>query len=204
MQITWHGLNCARLQGKDVSVIIDPFQDKVGPKLPRWQADIVLVSSEELDESKGGKDSFTIAEPGEYEIKGTFVYGVNWKQEKGAGNTVLFRANVDGISVGHLGGLDRVVPNATLETLEGVDILLLPVGDPNLLSATEAVEVISRIEPRIIIPMSIPAKGFKQKLESPEKFYKELGKNPEVVDKLKITQKDLPEAEQLLYQIELS
>lgn len=204
MQITWHGLNCLRIQGKEVNLIIDPYKDKEGPKLPRWQSDIVLVSSKTLDSSKGGKEAFVIENPGEYEIKGAFVYGKQWKKEKGEGTSVLFRVNLEGVAIGHLGGLDRVVPNNALEMLEGVDILFLPVGDPDLLSAKDAVEIISRIEPRIIVPLSIPSKGVKKKLEDPDKFYKELGKKPETLDKLKVTRKDLPESEQLVYQLELS
>lgn len=204
MQITWHGLNCIRIEGKDVTLVIDPFKDKEGIKLPRWQTDIVAVSSDDLDSSKGGKAAFLIENPGEYEIKGAFVYGLQWKKEKTKGTSVLFRVNLEDLSIGHLGGIDRVVPNIALETLEGVDILCLPIGDKELLSAKDAVEIIARIEPRIIIPLSMAEKGFKKKLEKPDAFYKELGKKPEVINKLKIARKDLPESEQLLYQLELS
>ncbi len=204
MQITWHGLNCLRIQGKEVSIILDPYKENEGPKLPGWQADIVAISTEDLDSSKGGKEAFLIEHPGEYEIKGAFVYGHQWKREKTEGDSVLYRINLEEISIGHLGGLDRVVPNKALELLEGVDILFVPVGDPDLLSAKDAVEIVARIEPRIIIPMSYASKGIKKNLESPDAFYKELGKKPELVNKVKITKKDLPESEQLLYQIELS
>lgn len=202
MQITWHGLNCIRIQGKDVSIILDPFSDKEGLKLPRWQADIVAVSSEDLDTSKGGKDVFVIDTPGEYEIKGAFVYGLPWRKEKKDGTSVLYRLNLEGISIGHLGGIDRVIPSVALETLEGVDILFLPVGDPDLLAVKDAVEVIARIEPRIVIPMSFACKGIKKKLSAPDPFYKELGLKHEVVDKLKVTERDLPDTERLVYQIE--
>lgn len=204
MQITWHGLNCIRIQGKDATIIIDPYKDKEGIKLPRWQTDIVAVSSDDMDSSNGGKEAFLIENPGEYEIKGVFVYGLPWKKEKTKGTSVLYRINLEDISIGHLGGIDRVVPNVALEILEGVDILCLPIGDPELLSAKDAVEIIARIEPRIIIPLSFAEKGFKKKLEKADAFYKELGKRPEVLNQLKIVRKDLPETEQLLYQLELS
>jgi len=208
MQITWHGLNCLRIQGKEVSIIVDPYKDKEGPKLPGWQADLVIISSELMDSSKGGKDAFLIEHPGEYEIKGAFVYGHRWKQEK-AGSTgkdelaVVYRINLEDISIGHLGALDKV-PDKSIEMLEGVDVLFVPVGDKDLLSAKDAVEMVARIEPRVIIPMSFASKGIKKKLETPDAFYKELGKKPEQVDKLKIAKKDLPESEQLLYELEMS
>ena len=204
MQITWHGLNCIRIQGKDVSLILDPYNENNGPKLPKWQTDIVIASGDNINTDKGGKEAFVIENPGEYEIKDVFIYGMQWRKEKGEGSTVLYKIKIDNITIGFLGGLDRVVPNIALEKLEGVDILILPVGDSELLSVKDAVEVIARIEPRIIIPTSTSEKGFKKKLENPDKFFQELGKKPEVVEKLKISQKDLPETEQLLYQLELS
>jgi L-ascorbate metabolism protein UlaG (beta-lactamase superfamily) len=204
MQITWHGLNCVRIQGKEVTVILDPYTDKDGPKLPSWKADIVAISSSELNGSKGGKEAFLIEHAGEYEIKGAFVYGREWKREKKEGKSLLYRLNLEDVSIGYLSGLDKIIPTALLDLFEGVDILFVPVGDPEALSVKDAVEVIARIEPRIIIPISIPAKGFKQKLESVETFYKELGKKPEILDKLKVSRKDLPETDQKLYELNLA
>lgn len=204
MQITWHGINCIRIQGKDVTILMDPFSDNLGPKLPRWQADIVTASSDDIDTNKGGVGAFIIENPGEYEIKGAFIYGLPWKKEKTGSKSVLFRVNVEGISFAHLGSLDRNVPNSALEILEDVDVLFLPVGDPDLLSVKEALEVISRIEPRIVIPISIKSKGVKKKLNTADDFIKQLGIKAETVDKLKLQQKDLPETERLVYLFEAS
>lgn len=203
MHITWHGLNCIRIQGKDVNIVIDPYDEKAGPKLPRWQADIVAVSSDDLDNSKGGAAAFVIDTPGEFEIKGAFVYGIGSKREKGEGKSTLYRINLEEISIAHVGGLDHVISDKSLELLEGADILCLPVGDKNRLSVKDAVEVIARIEPRIVIPMSYAAKGFKDLLPVQD-FNKELGLTPQVSDKLKIARKDLPEEDRLVYQLELA
>lgn len=187
-----------------MTILMDPYSDKAGPKLPRWQADIVTASSESIDTNKGGAAAFVIDTPGEFEIKGAFIYGVTWKKEKTGEKSVLFRVNVDGVSIAHLGSLDRNVPNIALEVLEDVDILFLPVGDPDLLSVKEAVEVVSRIEPRIVIPISIKSKGIKKTLSDPDTFIKQLGIKSEKVDKLKLQKKDLPETERLVYIISAS
>lgn len=204
MQITWHGLNCIRIKGKEVSVIIDPYTDKNGPKLPGWQADILAISSSDLDDSKGGKEAFLIKNAGEYEVKGVFVYGRQWKREKQEEPSVLYRFNLEDVSIAHLGGIDRLAQNTDLQLFEGVDVLCIPVGDAEGLSIKDAAEIVARIEPRIVIPMSVSAKGFKQKLESIDTFMKEIGKKAETVDKLKVSRKDLPESEQLYYELELS
>ena len=204
MQISWHGLGCIRLQGKEVTIIMDPFAEKAGLKLPSFKADIVTLSSEDATDKKVSGQPFVIDIPGEYEMKGVFIYALPWRKQKSEENGLLFRVNIDNISIAHLGALDRVVPNVALEILEGCDILLLPVGDPNLLSPKDAVEVISRIEPRIVIPIVYKSKGVKITLQGPEAFYKELGATPEKVDKLKIQKKDLPVEERKVYQLAVS
>lgn len=202
MQITWHGLNCVRLEGKDCTVLLDPFGDDSGLKLPRSKVDIVTLSNEDLSADDVGGEPFVIDIPGEYEKSGVFVYGVPWTKEKSEGRGVLYRVNMEDLSFGHIAALDRVVPNAALETLEGVDVLFLPVGDPNQLSVKDAVEIINRIEPRIVVPVNYAIKGLKVKLNGPEAFLKELGQKAESVDKLKLTKKDLPTDTRPVYLIE--
>jgi L-ascorbate metabolism protein UlaG (beta-lactamase superfamily) len=202
MQVIWHGLNCIRLEGKDVNIVLDPFSDDSGLKLSRAKADIVTLSADEgLDADAVGGEPFVIELPGEYEIKGAFIYGVPWKKEKGQGSGVLYRVNFEDISFGHIAALDRVVPNAALETLEGVDVLFLPVGDPKQLSPKDAAEIVSRIEPRVVVPMNYAMKGLKSDLQGAEAFIKELGMKAESVDKLKLIKKDLPADDRRVYLI---
>lgn len=204
MYITWHGYNCIRIQGKEAVIVIDPFSDKLGLKPPRLKADVALASTEDIDLTKTNGNPFFIDSPGEFEVKGVFTYGLPWKYEKHDGTGVLYRIQFEDVSFAHLGALDRVLPNAPLEILEGVDVLFLPVGDPEMLKPTVAVEVISRIEPRIVIPVNYDVEGAKKKLDKPDKFLKELGLPYESESKLKLTNKDLPEDERKVYLLELS
>lgn len=202
MQVIWHGLNCIRLEGKDVSIVLDPFSDDSGLKLSRAKADIVVLSADDgLDANAVGGEPFVIETPGEYEIRGAFIYGLPWKKEKSEGRGVLYRVNFEDLSFGHIAALDRVVPNAALEILEGVDVLFLPVGDPAQLSVKDAVEIISRIEPRVVVPMNYLTDGVKAKLQGAEPFLKELGMKSETVDKLKLVKKDLPTNDRKVYLI---
>lgn len=204
MQLTWHGLNCFRLQGRDATVTMDPPNKKSGLEFARFQSDIVILSSDEVSSGPFSGNPIVIDTPGEYEVKDTFVYGLPWRKEKSTGQSVLYRINMEGVSIGHLGGLDRVIPNNALEILEGCDVLLLPVGNKDLLTAQEAVEVIARIEPRIIIPMDYATKGLKVKRETPAAFIKELGLKAQTVNKLKFSKKDLPTDQRVLYLFEIA
>lgn len=83
--------------------------------------------------------------------------------------------------------------SAQLEKLAGTDILLIPVGGKYTIDAKKAVEVISQIEPRIVIPMHYKTEGVKIDLDPLDKFIKEIGVAPSYEEKLKISKKDLPQ-----------
>lgn len=196
MQINWLGQGCFKITHKETTIVIDPYEKNIGLKPPRAKADILLVSNRDSSgiESISG-DYFIINSPGEYEIGGIFIYGL----EIGAKNKELktiFRLEIEEISLAHLDGLNRKLTDNELEKLENVDILFVPVGAGDVLDAKKAVEVINAIEPRLVIPMYYKIKGLKLDLDSVDKFIKELGlKNPEVLSKLNIKKKDLSQEE---------
>jgi len=115
------------------------------------------------------------------------------QQGKERGNNIIYRIEIDDISVVHLGDLGDVLDSAQLEKLAGTDILLIPVGGKYTIDAKKAVEVISQIEPRIVIPMHYKTEGVKIDLDPLDKFIKEIGVAPSYEEKLKISKKDLPQ-----------
>ncbi|MDP2708958.1 MAG: MBL fold metallo-hydrolase [bacterium] len=203
MYITWLGQSCFKLQDKigsdGVTLVTDPYEDKIGLKLPRLEADIVTISHGHYDHNnaaalRGGH--FLIDTAGEYDIKGVFIEGVeSWHDESGGkerGKNIIYRIEMEDISITHLGDLGHVLDTKQLEKLEGTDILLIPVGGTYTINAAKAVEVISQIEPRIVIPMHYKVPGLKAELDGVDKFIKELGLKPRQEEKLKIVKKDLP------------
>ncbi len=195
MQITWHGLDCLRLEGKDTAVLTDPFGDDSGLKLPRSKVDIVAASNENLATDDVAGEPFVIDVPGEYEKGGVFVYGLPWKNAKTGDKSTLYRINIEDISIGFLAAADKPLTPEVLETLEGVDVLCVP-ADNKELSAKDAAEIINQVEPRIVIIMGHDSK--------PVTLLKELGAKAESVDKLKLVKKDLPTDDRKVYLIERS
>lgn len=102
---------------------------------------------------------------------------------------------MDDISIAHLGHIEQALSSEELEKLAGTDILLIPVGGHHTLDAKKAVEVISQVEPRIIIPMYYRHPDLKIELDDLDKFIKEVGIVPTYEEKLKISKKDLPAEE---------
>lgn len=203
MIITWLGHSCFKIQDKNnsdgVTLVTDPFDKSLGLKVPNIEADIVTVSHDHVDHSNVSAlrgTPYIIDSAGEYDIKGVLVEGINsYHDEKSGaerGRNIIYRIEVEGISICHLGDLGHVLDNKQLERLGGIDILLIPVGGKYTLDAAKAVEVISQIEPRIVIPMHYKTEGLKLEIDPLDKFVKELGLEPTHEEKLKISKKELP------------
>lgn len=205
MIITWLGHSCFKLQDKvgtdGVTVVTDPYDKETGLKMPNIEADIVTVSHNHHDhnyvEALRG-NPFVIDCAGEYDFKGVLVEGIDSYHDEDEGKTrggnIIYRIEVEDISIVHLGDLGHTLSNEQLEKLVGTDVLLIPVGGKFTLDAKKAVEVISQIEPRIVIPMHYQTEGLNvEGLDSVDKFIKELGIEPSHEEKLKISKKDLPQ-----------
>ncbi len=184
MEIIWFGHSCFRLTERGMATIVtDPFDHKVAGYNPlRLKADIVTVSHDapghnHVDAVKG--KTHVITGPGEFEIGGVFITGVqtngHTKRSPDELRNTLYVFDFDGITVAHLGDLQRVPSQTEIEALGNVDVALVPVGGGGGLSAAKAVEVVSLLEPRIVIPMHYNTPDSLIKLAPVSKFLKEMG-----------------------------
>jgi L-ascorbate metabolism protein UlaG (beta-lactamase superfamily) len=204
MEITWYGHSCFRLTERNfATVVTDPFDNKsVGYDALKLKADIVTVSHDAPGHNNVGAvkgSSHTIDGPGEFEIGGVFITGVQTdaasrkKKENGLRNT-LYVFDYDGITVAHLGDLQQVPSQTEIESLGTVNVALVPVGSGGSLNAAKAAEVISLFEPNIVIPMHYATEDSKVSLDSLNKFIKEMGlSKPVSQPSLKITRSALPD-----------
>lgn len=206
MEITWYGHACFRLRDKGATVVTDPYDQSIGYTLPKVRADIVTVSHNHADHNyvSGIKGSPKVVDgPGEYEIKGVFITGIATfhDRKKGAqrGRNAVFLFEFDGLTVCHLGDLGHVPTQAQVEVLSDVDILLIPVGGVSTIGATQAAEVISLLEPKIVIPMHYKTKALTIKLASVNRFLQEMGlKKLAAQESLKVTASTLPDETQIV------
>jgi L-ascorbate metabolism protein UlaG (beta-lactamase superfamily) len=204
MMISYLGRSCFKLQDKlgpeGVTLVTDPFGKELGLKVPNFEADIVTVSHQHSDHNNSGAlrgSPFIIDTPGEYDIKGVMVQGIEtFHDAKGGterGKNIVYRIEMDDLTIAHLGDLGHILTDEQLDQLDGVDVLLIPVGGVHTIDAKMAVEVIGQLEPRIVIPMRYKLPGVKSEVDAVEKFIKELGVQPRREEKLKIAKKDLPQ-----------
>jgi len=207
MNIYWYGQSFFKIEGDKSTLVTDPFDNTFGLKVPRLSADAITISHDHPDHNSyeaikgvGENKPFIVSGPGEYEIKGILIQGVpsfhDDKEGASLGKNTIYRIEIDGITIGHLGDLGHVLANGQVEKMEGVDILLIPVGGGSTIDAKKATEIISQLEPRIVIPMhyEIPGLKTKTKLSDLSSFCKEIGVCPkEKINKFKISKKDLPQ-----------
>ena len=192
IEITYLGRNCFRLKGRDGSVITDPCPPDSGFSLGKQSAEIVTISRRDdpgYAYAVGiGGNPMVLDSPGEYEIGGILVTGVANKRPDGVRN-VMFISEIDGIRVGHLG----LASNVSLEDFKGVDVLLLPVGGNNALAPNLAADLMTKIDPSVVIPMNYKTGGEPLPLEPLEAFLKETGSRPEPLAKVTVSRSNLPQ-----------
>lgn len=212
MDITWYGLSCFRIREGGVTVVCDPFEKSVGLTLPRIKADIVTVSHQRPGHNAVERltgEAKVLYGPGEYEVRNVFVSGLAAYHRKRKGvvleRTVAYFLEFGDLTVGHLGDIGEAPLQSEIEALNvgEVDVLLLPVGGGDTLDPAHAVEVISLLEPKLVIPMHYQHAGLApelaEKLEPVEKFLKEFGVTaPERQEMLRVSKSSLPEETQVI------
>jgi len=209
MHIVWRGQSCFQItvspQKRDqVSIVIDPFDESTGLKVPSLSADILLITHDHFDHNNKKavtNNPFVIDGPGEYERRGVFVEGIpafhDDKEGKERGLDAIYTIEAEELRLCHLGdfGQKELTPEQ-LEKIGDIDILMIPVGGVFTIDAKGASKVIAQIEPRIVIPMHYSVPKLKIKLDGIEPFLKEMGrKSVEPQEKLLVKKKDLTEEE---------
>jgi L-ascorbate metabolism protein UlaG (beta-lactamase superfamily) len=203
MEINWYGHSCFRLSERNMaSVVTDPFDSKViGYEALKLKADIVTVSHDSpghnfISAVKG--EPRVITGQGEYEIGEVFITGIqtdgNDKVDPVSVKNTLYVFDYYGLTVAHMGDMSRVPSQAEVESLGPVHIALIPVGAGGSLNAAKAAEVVSLLEPNIVIPMHFATEASLPELEPLSKFIKEMGLTTyETIPSLKIIKSSLPE-----------
>jgi L-ascorbate metabolism protein UlaG (beta-lactamase superfamily) len=204
MEITWYGHSCFRLTERGLATVVcDPYDHKlVGYEALKLKADIVTVSHDAPGHNfvNGVKGtSHVITGPGEFEIGSVFITGVQTdgyskKNSADKPRNTLYVFDYNGLVVAHLGDLRQGLTQGEVDALGTVNVALVPIGGGTGLNAAKAAEVISSIEPNIVIPMHYATPASKAKLDSLNKFMKEMGLNSvEKQPSLKVTKSGLSE-----------
>ena len=201
MEIKYLGHSSFLIKTKAAKIVTDPYDSEmVGLKFPKIEADVVTVSHNHKDHNQiknvsgiNGVDPLIIDMPGEFEKMGVRIFGFQSYHDKTKGSergeNILYKFEAEGLSVLHCGDLGVIPEESFLETIGEVDILMVPVGGFYTIDADEAVQLVKRVEPAIVIPMhynhsKLDQKNFSQ-LTDVNEFTKKFGlDNPIPLPKL--------------------
>lgn len=202
-EITWLGHACFRLKSREANIITDPYDRSLGLGALNQKADIVTVSHDNPHHNAVGMvkgEPYLVNGPGEFEVRGVFVTGVwSFADDAGGkerGRNIIFLFHLDDLVVCHLGSLGHTLNSQQVEAIGDVDVLLVPIGGNTTLTTDKASETISRLQPRIVVPMHYATgKGETVETDTLDKFTKEMGmKEWTPQDKLVAKSSDMDEA----------
>ena len=167
MKIKWFGQSCFLLTSKDgVRIVTDPFNKRIGYKLPEVEADMVTTSHNHMDHNyiKAVKGDFIhINQLQKYSKDGIEIIEVETFHDKSGGSkrgkNIIFKFSIDGINICHCGDLGHVLTPDQLCKIGKVDILIIPVGGGPTIDALDAVKVVEQLKPSITIPMHYRTKA---------------------------------------------
>lgn len=202
MIITYFGGEFFKVQFGDTTLAFNPIsKDSATLKPSRFGADIVLSTTHHVDfngvdqVSHGDKKPFVISGPGEYEVKNVFIKGLPSESKYGVKNgdknliNTIYTVSLENMNICFLGALDaHELPTATVEALNEIDILFVPIGGEGVLEPSKAYKLAVSLNPKIIIPMHYGEIGMKDALKI---FLKEAGESPKAEAKLTLKKKDL-------------
>jgi L-ascorbate metabolism protein UlaG (beta-lactamase superfamily) len=188
------------------SVVTDPYDPSLELPELKLKSDIVTISHDTPEHNyvKGVKGWRRVIQgPGEYEIGNVFVIGILMEPKKNKKKTVkaniLYVFDFNTLTVAHLGNLSYVPSQAQIEDLGAVDIALVPVGGGGSLTPSQAAEVISLIEPSIVVPMYFKTGKDGRKLGTVNRFLSEMGiAKQEPLPSLKVTKSGLSSESQVV------
>ena len=125
-----------------------------------------------------------IDSPGEYEVGGVFISGIPASDEE-----TIYIILAEGLNICYLGRLKKVLNGPALEAASGADLLFLPIGAKETIEIKAALQLLQKINPRIVIPIFV---------ENEAEFLKTEGiSNPDRQSNFKLSTKDLPAEDDL-------
>lgn len=92
-------------------------------------------------------NDFELNGPGEYEKSGVFIEGI-----ADNGNTI-YLIKAEDINLCYLGKISHDLREDEAKEIGNVDVLFVPMGEDGSLPTKKALDLISKIDPRIVIPM---------------------------------------------------
>ncbi len=189
---SFFGFDIKNVSNEKVTVIVNsPYEKDSKLKSPKIDSDILLLTDSQTkisDIQKKNSQLFLINQAGEYEKKGVFIKGIAFLDQGEKFFNIIYKIEAEKVKVCYLPNFSpKKLSPEQLEEIGQIDVLIVPAGEESSFGSKETADIISQIEPRIVIPMVYG---------NIEKFLKVMGAEKiEAQKKVKIDQKSLPKEE---------
>jgi L-ascorbate metabolism protein UlaG (beta-lactamase superfamily) len=187
MELQYFGANWVRMATKKAQIVIDDNLDKLGLKPVTKPSDISLITHSGVPAREA---HFTADMPGEYEIAGVVIRGIAARSHMDGDkdkNATIYTIDADDMKIAVLGHIYPELTEDQLEAIGHVDIAVVPVGNSGYtMDGIGALQVIKKIEPKVVIPTHYADKAIKYEVPQVElsESLKNLGmETAEAVDK---------------------
>ncbi len=206
MHIQYYGLSCLKLTtkpegrgGEEVTIVVNPFERSDDLRPPQLgNVDLILLSRDDLAYSSRviEKSSALILDmPGEYAVKGVQIVGLPGRDKDGLETVTVFVLETEGLRLAVSAGIADLPSQKQFDELSEIDILFLPVGGGEVLSAQKAAELVRKIEPAYVVPLhfALPSVKATKACVPLDDFCTEMGNCPsrnDSTNKVSIRQKD--------------
>jgi L-ascorbate metabolism protein UlaG (beta-lactamase superfamily) len=208
MKITYLGHASFLLESGSTSILIDPYDEKVGYPMPQVQAQVVLISHEHADHNhvataKGRPRVIRgLAEGGEWRNVHETVDGVvitsaptyhDGTEGAQRGRNTIFLLEAEGLRVVHLGDLGHPLDEASAKAIGHPNVLMIPVGGYYTIDAAQARDLVARLRPAVTIPMHYKTDvSAKLPISSIDPFLGDAGKAKRVGHVVTLDKRSLP------------
>lgn len=187
LTLRWHGQACVTLASPGgTTVLIDPFDESIGHRLPRVEPDAVVVTHNHYDHANvdgvagspvvlrgltpDGDWAEVVETVGDVRIRTVPTWHDELRGAKRGRNSMVV-LETGGLSVVHAGDLGHVLSADQAPAVGAVDVLLLPVGGVYTVSPSEAREVVRQLAPRrMVVPIHFRTEPLTIDLEPVEAF----------------------------------
>lgn len=154
VKVTNYGHSCFKIETRNLSVIIDPYQnDSVsGLKLPYGiYANYVLCSHDHFDHN--GKDLIRISDCDESLKYSEIILSHDHHNGLRRGMTKSFEICIENKKIVHMGDIGCIPLEDEIKLFKDCDLLLIPINGHYTVSAKEAIEICKLINPKVVVPM---------------------------------------------------
>jgi L-ascorbate metabolism protein UlaG (beta-lactamase superfamily) len=189
MDIQYYGANCLVFTNKNFRLVIDDNLSELGLKPIIKKDDIVVFTGSHKELNVEPK--LLIDQPGEYEVSGLSITGIaarSHMDEPDAHSVTMYKIVFAETSYLITDHIYPDLDDDQLETIGTVDVMFVPVGGNGYtLDATGALQLIKKIEPKLVIPTHYAEDDIHYPVvqQSLEQALKNLGMEPkETITKL--------------------